>query len=161
MKTLIYFNIALTITLLSSCVPMTKEKYLEQYEEFINEVSKDHEKYTEEDWEKAEEKLKKFNEEWYKKFEEEFTLKDEMKISKYTAMFNMYKTASDFNDILKIFSTDNDEYKEMETKIKHYIDNDMEKDLKEMIEQAKEISDTAFIIINKIIQEYQKTNNAQ
>lgn len=71
--------------------PFSKESYLEDYKEFIEEVSNENDTYSDEDWEEADEQFEKFNEEWYAKFEEELSFTEKITVTKYNAEYKIYR----------------------------------------------------------------------
>ncbi len=153
-NTFIYTIVLLYFFLINSCTaPLSKEEYLKDYEEFIETVSKDCKTYDENDWKKKDEKFDKFNREWYDKFKEEFTWKDELVLGKNSVQYNMYRAKNDVKGFLESLFGTNDE---IEEKVKHYVENDLEEDLEDLINEAKEISDSAEIFINDLIKKYKK-----
>lgn len=134
-----------------SCAPLTKESYLERYDEFIDEIKEEYETYTEEDWLDKDEKLEKFSGEWYDKFEEELTLKEELKITGLKAKYGYYrmlKTVKEtYHDIADpLMSTT----KEMKEKAQYYIENDMQDDLNELYKQAEEMGEETVKALEEI-----------
>lgn len=95
------FFILIFLTLVSSCSPTSKESYLEDYKQFIREVSDNNNDYTEADWKRADKKMIKFTGEWYIKFENEFTLQEQIVIKKYEVQYELYKVKKSSIDFLK------------------------------------------------------------
>lgn len=83
--------IAIVIFLIKSAAPFSKEAYLEDYKEFIDEVSDENDTYSEDKWKDIDEKFDKFNEEWYEKFEDELSFTEKLTVAKYNAEYKIYK----------------------------------------------------------------------
>lgn len=108
-KILMLFVVAIAIV---SCAPSTKEAYIEEYKEFIREVSDDWKKYDESDWERAGNKNEKFSGDWYNEFSDELTKKEKTHIAAYNAKFKMLRVAGKsknaVNKAVKELSNDNE-----------------------------------------------------
>ncbi len=146
----------ITITLLitfflTSCSSQTKESYLEDYKTFISEVSEKNLIFSDDDWEKADQKYEKFTDEWYKKFEDEFTWKEEILLGKYSLQYNFFKAKKSstnfFNTYLK------KDYDKLKEQIKYYSENEMEEDLEFLIREATEMGDSATRLIEDIFKD--------
>lgn len=72
--------IALALGILSSCAPITKGQYLAQHQDFMAEVERNHEDFSEEDWKQRNEELNKSLEEYYPKFKEELSTEEKVQI---------------------------------------------------------------------------------
>lgn len=140
--------VLMLILLITSCSPQSKESYLEDYKEFISEVRKENKGYTEQNWEKTDEKYKKFSGEWKKKFKDEFTWKEQIILTKYEFQYNLIKTKKSsvefFNTYLK------EDYDKLKEQIKYYSENEMDDDIKFLMKEAKEIGDSATKVIEEI-----------
>lgn len=146
------------IVFLSSCAPMTKEAYLQDYEEFINEVSKESSKYSESDWQEVDEKFDKFANEWYKKFEDEFTWKEDLIISKYKVQYNLYRHKQKASEFLgELFGS----YSDLEKKVKYYAENNMSDDIDFLIKQANEAGGSAVDVLNQVLADLELEQRAQ
>lgn len=148
-----YSNYAWLILLLTmvSCVPQSKEDYLERYKEFIADVSQDYEHYTEEDWEESLEQYHKFSGEWYSKFKEELTWKEQLLVGKYEVQYNMMRvketTVNFYDTFLK------DDFEELKEQVEYYYENNMKDDIERLVQQAEEIGDSAISIMRDILEE--------
>jgi hypothetical protein len=81
-------------TLFLSCTSgecATKSSYLDAFEYFIKDIEKNRGKFSEKDWEKAEEKYNRLTGECYDKFQSELTMIEEGKIMKYSLKYAFYK----------------------------------------------------------------------
>lgn len=140
--------------LFSCSAPFTKEAYLEKYENFIDRVSSEHSSFAESDWEEADEMFDKFNNEWYNKFEDELTWKEEILIKKLAAHYyyckGTHSAKSYWDKNLK------EDYIELQKKLEHYIENDMDEDVEALMEQAKMMGDSAMIFVEDVIEEIEE-----
>ncbi|HOP03059.1 MAG TPA: hypothetical protein PL017_03450 [Tenuifilaceae bacterium] len=146
--------LTLMATIFFACEPTSKEKYMADYKRFVDEVAAQGSNYTADDWKKANETFSKFNNEWYKKFESEFTLNDKARILGYQVKYNAVKAGSEigkfYNQYLK------NDVEDLRAKVKFYVENDMESDLKKLQEEAKKVSKELEEEIKKIIKEMEK-----
>jgi hypothetical protein len=130
---------------------MSKESYLKQYAQFIDEISNNSEKYSENDWKKADEKFKNFDDVWYKKFKAEMDLGEKLKITQYNIQYLIYRNKRAASDVFsKYFNKGYDVLKE---KVKYYRDNKMEQDLEKLKKASEEAGDSAIQMFNKAMEE--------
>ena len=143
---------------LVACAPMSKETYMANYKEFVEEVKKESSEYNDDDWIKAAEKYLKYSEDWYTKFESELTIKDELKIASWGLQFNAAKGTKAMKDAFNFMFDEEDglvtflrdEYSDdvnamtndLKEKMAHYKNNQMEDDLKNLMEAIKTASDS-------------------
>lgn len=147
----IVFGIILAIFMVSCLTPSSKESYLEKFERFVDRVEQNHEKYTEKDWEWAEEQFQKYSSDWYLKFKSEYTFHDQIKIKGFIIRYHSYKTRQDVGEVLnQLFKEDVDDVRK---KVKEYIDNDMDEDLDKLLDGAAAIGDSAVKVLEDIIKE--------
>jgi len=127
------------LTLLYSCSPMTKESYLEDYKQFIAEVSDENSNYSENDWKNADEKYNKFTGEWHKKFEDELVWKEQIVLTKYQVQYKLYRYKGNATEVLgEIFGN----YNEVKKQVKYYSENNMDNDIQFLMKQANELGGT-------------------
>jgi uncharacterized protein YdcH (DUF465 family) len=138
------------ILLITSCAPQSKESYLEDYKEFITEISENNANYTEEDWKNKDEKYEKFTGEWYEKFKDDFIWKDNILLTKYEFQYNLYKLKGNSSELFDELFKDYDQLKEQ---VKYYSENDMEKDLEFLLKEAEEVGKTATETLEEIFKE--------
>lgn len=147
-KTIFILLFLLSIT---SCAPQSKDTYMERYQNFINEIDEKSKDYSEQDWEKADKKYKKFNEDWYLRFEDDFTWKESIILSKYKFQYNLKKARINSKEFFDTYIKN--DYEKLKEQIKNYSENDMNEDIKFLLEQAKEIGDSAKKTIEDIFEE--------
>jgi hypothetical protein len=136
MKTIIKFLVLMIIFAYSCNLDecSSKSSFISSYDDFIKEVSKSYQDYTEEDWNKANERYKKLTGECYEKFEKDFTSDEERKIFKNSLKYNFYRISSELPVDLKSEKT---------KKFTHEVEQlfDKEKDLNKALEKIKEDDD--------------------
>ncbi len=141
-----------SIMLMVSCAPASKEKYLQKFDEFIQEVSANKDSYTEADWTRMTEKYNKFSGEWYDKFEGELTLLEKGQVvaneGKWLYIQNLSGIISELDKAIQ--SIDTEKIKE---DVKFYLENDMEKDLQSLYDTAVEKGKEAEQAILEIFEE--------
>ncbi|MEG2179218.1 MAG: DUF6565 domain-containing protein [Bacteroidales bacterium] len=87
MKIIKSLVIALTIILgISSCA-VTKESYLNKFDTFVENVKENSSNYSENEWQKTEEKFSKLAGADYKKFESDLTIQEKLKIAKLIGQY--------------------------------------------------------------------------
>ena len=143
-----------SLLFIASCAPQSKQAYLEDYKEFILKIEKEHDSFSERDWNIVDRELIKFSDEYYSKYEKELTWQEEILVKKYEFQYNFYKikgnSESFFND------ENNEEYQKLKEQIDYYYKNDMQKDINELMEHAKRAGDSTIVIIEKIIKDLDK-----
>ncbi|MBN1184240.1 MAG: hypothetical protein JXB49_18265 [Bacteroidales bacterium] len=144
----------LIISIISCSTPASKESYLKKFESFINEVEIEYHEYNGEDWDKADKKYQRFSENWYDKFKEDLTTSEKLTVMGFESRYYLYKAAYSAKDYFDSYLEE--DYIKLREKVRYYIENDLDDDLNSLIEKAKETSDTAFQVLDKIIQDFEK-----
>jgi hypothetical protein len=147
-----FFLVAAAILLMSACAPMSKESYLEKFDDFITDVSENYKSYDEKDWEKVTEKYEKFSGEWYDKFSDQFTLKDQIKIKANQAKWLYYSNLNGVTSTVKQLFESLD-VKGMKKQVQYYIDNNMQSDLQKFYEDATKAGKDAQEAVTEILEE--------
>lgn len=140
-------------TFVFSCAPSNKEEYMRNYKKFVDEVGENYKNFSADDWKKANETYDKFNNEWYNKFKYEFTIEDKIKITSYQVKYNAVKAGKEIGNFYDQYMKNDVE--DLRSRIKYYIDNDMDEDLKKLIEEAKKISKELEEEIKRIVKEFE------
>lgn len=129
-----FFILCVAIVMMS-CSPFTKDGYLDQYAEFMEEISVASSDYTEPDWAKADEKFQRFSEEWFNKFSSELTDSEKMTLAGYQLKYAYYKGLSKSGDW----------FKGLKKSVGNLIQNigpEVSNGLKHLENELKEMSDT-------------------
>lgn len=148
------FFFTILISLLTGCRPYSKEAYLKQYNEFIDNVSKNGSKFSESDWKKKDAEFKNYNEVWYGHFKDDLSWQEKVITAKNSVQFSIYRNQSGMQDFFKTYLQG--DYEELKKRLKYYKDNKMDNDIQSLIEQAKKVGDSAEININKILEDLDK-----
>ncbi len=152
MKKNVLIIVAFIIALLTSCAPQTKEDYLEQFDEFITEVSDNCKDYTTDEWNDKDEQYELFTGEWYDKFEEELSFEDELKIATYkTQWFYCKSVVSELSSIKE--SIKNFDAEKFKNDLQYYIENDMIDDAKDIYSDAKALGEDTEKMVQEILDE--------
>lgn len=155
MKNLLKFiAFLLLVASLISCRPFSKESYLEKYDKFITEVSEKGAEYTEEEWEKADEKYVKFKGDWYEHFKDDLTWQEKLIIAKYGVQYNFYQESPNVINLYETYLKG--DYEKIKEKLKYYKENNMQDDIDQLVEKTKELSDSSSVYLEKIIQEIEE-----
>lgn len=101
--------LAIFLIAFSSCKEaIFKEQYVGNFENFVEELRKNHVKYTEEDWNKAEEQYKFYSETEYEKFKNDLTVEQKSKVNtlkgNYFGIYAKHKAGelgNEFKDLLQ------------------------------------------------------------
>jgi hypothetical protein len=168
--TKIFFASA-TMVVMAACAPMTKESYLEKYDNFVTEVLENYKSYTDEDWRKMAEKHEQFSGQWYSKFEKELTLKDEIAIKTNQAKWYYYSNLNAATSTAKQLFESLD-VKGIKEQVQYYIDNNMQSDLQKLYSDAQkagkdtqeavmEILEELNVQIDELQNDAESTKNAQ
>ena len=153
MKNSYLFVLLVFALLFGACgAPDTKEAYLEKFEAFVEDVTRSYKSYSDEDWKKAVEKYEKFAGEWYDKFKDDFTIKEKLNITGYHTKFNvcraMKKTATEIRELFESLDVN-----EIRKQIHYYIDNNMQDDLKKLVDEAGKAGKEAEKAVKEILKE--------
>ena len=88
------------LSLCLGCAPANKDKYMERYRDFIEEVAENYQTYSTSQWKKAAEKHNEFSGKWYSKFESQLSTKEKVLVAGYSAKYNYYYARSQSKDVM-------------------------------------------------------------
>jgi len=91
--------IVFLIVFVMSCTTATKDDYLSRYKQFIQQVQSEHNKYTEDDWIKADRRLNNINNILTKRFKNKLTKDDKITMGIYRMRYDYYRYAGKVKDI--------------------------------------------------------------
>jgi type II secretory pathway component GspD/PulD (secretin) len=131
---------------------MSKESYLEKYDDFVTDVSENYKSYSEKDWKKATQKHENFSGKWYETFENEFSLKDQIKIKANQTKWYYYRNLADITSTIRQLFESLD-VKGMKKQVQYYIDNNMQSDLQKFYEEAQKAGKAAEETVAEIFEE--------
>ena len=128
-------NLSLLFFVLSICIgcsPANKNKYMEHYRDFIEEVAENYQTYSTTQWEKVAEKHNDFSSKWYAKFEHQLSAKEKLLVAGYVVKYNYYYARSQSKDVMDgVMELINDE------DVQQFID-DIKEDGSNAIDQLEE-----------------------
>lgn len=154
---ILFIFISATLLFATSCAPMTKERYLAEYKEFIEEVKANSKNYGDGNWASADEQFQIYSEEYYTKFEDEFTMKEKLTLASWSIQYGTLRSTKAIKDMMGFVFDEEDglltflreEYNDdvqalvsdLSDEITYYRENQMEEDLtklKNALNQAAE-----------------------
>lgn len=85
-----YFGFVMMVAVMgifSACQPLNKNAYMNRFNNFVSEVEAKGDNYSENEWEKADEKFEKFSDAYYKKFAGDLTPDDRKQVGRLAAKY--------------------------------------------------------------------------
>lgn len=140
------------VSLLYSCQPQSKEAYLNEYKQFMQEVGKNGKNYSDSDWQKADDTFKEYSGTYYDLYKEDLSIREQLVVSKYILEYKVYKTSSKGTDVWDELFKEED-WSKIKDQLKSYRDNNMEEDLQRLQEKAESLGKNAEKEIHKILKE--------
>ena len=151
MKRLIAILMVVT-TVVGCSVPLSKESYLKNFDDFVSDVADNHKAYSEKDWQRKSEKFEKFSGVWYEKFLDDFTLQEKLKITTNKAKYHYYsklaQASSMFNEMFDALNVG-----EIKSNVQNLINTGMESELKQLYQEAQKAGKAAEEIVKEIFNE--------
>ncbi|MFB6317014.1 DUF6565 domain-containing protein [Saccharicrinis sp. FJH54] len=85
------------ISVMYSCSfePGSKDAYLSQFNDFVENVGNSYKDYTDETWEKKDKQFSKYTDEWYMKFKDELNVKEQITVKKLAIKYALYRNGED------------------------------------------------------------------
>ena len=146
---------ALVILIVSSClIPASKERYLANFERFVNNVEKNSKEFKRKDWRWADKRYRLYSDNWYEKFREELSLKEQLQIA---GMKIRYQALKENSKMQRIVDEKLAEYLEkLGEDMGKYFDENLERDMDRLTKGAREIGDSAVKVVEDILKEIRK-----
>ncbi len=96
-----FLAVLFTLLLLQSCSrnPQTKQEYLEEYSQFIEQIEENATNFDQNDWEKQEEVYKLFADEYYDQFSGDLTIAEKLQVKGYGIAYNSMKQKDNWEAI--------------------------------------------------------------
>lgn len=152
MKKLFALACVACVMMLVSCAPMSKESYMKRYEAFMDEVAANYSTYTPEQWADKTEEFDLLSGEWYRKYKAEMSFREKVVVGAYQVKYAYYYSLSEAEGVVKSF-TEDEQLQEWKEQAKEYINNDMEDDLKELMDEVSKAGVEAQRFIEDIADE--------
>lgn len=90
----------IVLFIISSCnYPVTKEKYLSEYETFIDEVKQNYPKYNDVNWKEKDKEFSKFNDKLYQKLKGKLTPTEQIRIKRFDFVYNLVRGNITLSDL--------------------------------------------------------------
>jgi hypothetical protein len=149
------FWTVLFVFAIASCSNVTKEQYLSEYKDFIQQVKKDRQDYTTKNWEEMDRIHYKYCNELFKKHEMNFTAEEKILLAKYRLQYDVYRYKDEIKEaVLEIFDLYYTMQSEMNEQnmnflsrhknmikeiIDNYVENGLDEDTTFLIDQTKQV----------------------
>ncbi len=154
MKKLTFILIQI-LWLLCSCAPANKEAYLADYKKFIDNLADERKEYGDVQWEKAKAQFKLYSDNWYSKFEDELTVKERLLLAGYETKFAYYYAAHETNEAVDnvLDALRKSDKKSLRATVQEYLEKDLDDDLEDLYDEAKEIGGETLELVEEIFDE--------
>lgn len=88
-----FFALLISILFLQSCTraPQTKEEYLEEYSQFIEQIGEESEGFDTDDWKEQDETYELYSNEYYDKFSDELSYGEQFQVKGYGIAYHTMK----------------------------------------------------------------------
>ncbi|SRX56220.1 DUF6565 domain-containing protein [Aequorivita sp. CIP111184] len=144
------------LVLLNSCSSQSKESYLDNYKDFISEISSDTNEYTEEEWIEMDEEYENYSGDLYDEYQEDLTFQEKMLLKKYAIQYNFFRYKEDASALINLFNKK--DYDKLKEQLKYYSDNEMEADIENLKNQADKFGSEASKAFDDILKELNEAN---
>ena len=146
---------ALVILIVSSClIPASKERYLANFERFVNNVEKNSKEFKRKDWRWADKRYRLYSDNWYEKFREELSLKEQLQIAGMKIRYQALKENSKMQRIVDEKLAE--DLEKLGEDMGKYFDENLERDMDRLTKGAREIGDSAVKVVEDILKEIGK-----
>lgn len=125
---------------------------MKRYEAFMDEVADNCSTYTPEQWADKTEEFDRLSGEWYHKFKDEMSFREKVVVGAYQVKYAYYYSLGTAKDVVKSF-TEDEQLQEWKEQAKEYINNDMEDDLKDLMDEVSKAGVEAQRFIEDIADE--------
>ena len=155
----LFFFIFIVTLFFSSCSKMTKDKYMSEYGQFIQQINEKHTTFTAKDWQKADKNYKKYDEKLYNVFQNQLLFEDKLKITRYRIQYGFYKNKDVARENLlqlldAYYSVTADLKDELKKDIELFIENEINDGIFFLRDQAQQIQSTLLSVCDEL-----KSNN--
>lgn len=138
------------VSLFTACDPSSKEAYIKEYTEWMEELAENRQTYSERNWRNADEKFLKYSKTLYSKFEGEMNFKEKIAVGKLKVEYTLYKSQRQFDQLFEDVAENSEELREQ---IEYYMENDMQDDLKHLKKEARKAGKASAEAMEEIIEE--------
>lgn len=97
-----YSTLFLACLLFTACnVILTKDQYLQKFDDFINTVKLHYQTYSSDDWQAKDAEFAKLNGDYYAKFDNELSVSEKAKLLRYSFVYNLVHGNISLTDLLR------------------------------------------------------------
>jgi dipeptidase len=145
----------LVMLMVSSClIPASKERYLANFERFVNNVEKNSKEFKRKDWRWADKRYRLYSDNWYEKFREELTLREQLQIAGLKIRYKALKEGSRMRRIVDEKLAE--DLEKLGEDMGKYFDENLERDVDKLTKGAREIGDSAVKVVEDLLKEIRK-----
>jgi dipeptidase len=149
------FTLTLVMLMVSSClIPASKERYLANFERFVNNVEKNSKEFKRKDWRWADKRYRLYSDNWYEKFREELTLREQLQIAGLKIRYKALKEGSRMRRIVDEKLAE--DLEKLGEDMGKYFDENLERDVDKLTKGAREIGDSAVKVVEDLLKEIRK-----
>ncbi len=120
-----------------ACSQMTKDDYLIEFEDFVVTVEERNKANKTMNWDEIDKKYERLNKSMYAEFKDELAFSDQAKIGAYRLRYNIQRNQKGVLDAL----FNSQDFQEIKSKARSYIENGLEKDLETLIQEAEKVGE--------------------
>lgn len=157
MKLYLFRILAVTLVMLvvSSClIPASKERYLANFERFVDNIENNSKEFKRKDWRWADKRYRLYRDNWYDRFREDLTLKEQLQIAGLKIRYQALKEGSRPRQIVDEKLAE--DLEKLGEDMGKYFDENMERDVDRLTKGAREIGDSAVKVVEDILKEIRK-----
>lgn len=146
--------IVLLFSVTSCFEPRSKESFLANFDRFVRDVERNKNEFKTKDWRWANKRFHKYSVEWQEKFSDELNLEEKVKITSLKARYMIARSTSEIGREVEAFIEE--DLDRLGKDVKEYLDKNLEKDIREINEGAREIGDSAIKVMEGILRDLKK-----
>ena len=99
-----FFGLVMVSLVIFSCSNMTKEQYLSEYKDFIQQIKENQQGYTIADWAEKDKIHSNYCDRLFKKYENELSVEEKVLLAKYRLQYDVYRYKNEAKEtMLEIF----------------------------------------------------------
>ena len=134
--------------ILASCKPeLTKQSYLDQYNQFISEVNEKRNNPNF-NWNKYDSQFERLSQTLYERFENELALSEKVTCRRNELSYLVMRSQNEMSVLKGVFI---DELKKSQEQLENYIENNMHDDLNFLLQEVSNIKALTFRVLNQVL----------
>lgn len=135
------------LVLVSCKPPLTKQSYLEQYNQFISDVNKKRNSPNFK-WDKYDLQFERLSQTLYERFENELTFSEKVICRRNELSYLLLRSQNEVSVLKGVFY---DELKKTQEQLETYIENNMHDDLNFLLQEVNNIKSLTFRALNQVL----------